>query len=145
MTDKDKTEASLAATEPKVLNPELVLWCAKKAVNPLIGYEPQFPGGCEWKIASEYGVVRTYHNGYKAGRPFNPLTSADDREALMLCLMRFDEGTLSSWSFHRTSGEWVAYQFHMGEHRGVYDESWPLLLLKAASAQSGIELYAGDK
>jgi len=72
-------------------------------------------------------------------REFDPFASPADREALMLALMDEKNGC---WLFHKVEGvpRGVGVKAN-GRLEVLKDESFPMLLLKAVSAVSGLPVY----
>jgi hypothetical protein len=118
--------------ETERLNPELVL-AAKRLIHPDEDYFLDNGRLC-------------YRAG--TGKPglssFSPLTSADDREALMLALMK--EG----WEF--SYNDWPKHERFVAKKKSYagggefcvhecINASFPVLLMKCVSAQTGIPMY----
>jgi hypothetical protein len=71
---------------------------------------------------------------------FDLQAHSEDREALMLALMKKENGW---WGFEETSNHNKDYRAKSGwgDIRSIFDQSFPLLLLKCVSAMKGIQMY----
>lgn len=108
----------------QTVNPELVKAAADIA-KPL-------PAGEEWRV-EENRVWYGFENSYYTNTEFNPLTSADDFKALLVCLM---DGKNGAWEFGKDEDG-----FYARGPKYFQDPSESLLLLKCVSAQTGIPMY----
>lgn len=111
--------------EPKVINPELLLECARMAVP-----------GKEW---IDFGGWIACEGAYDAGPEFNPLTNDADAMKLGEVLER-----VYGWYFHHSDDYgFVAYYWWDYDHHDAWlkAESSPMRYFKCVSAQTGIPLY----
>jgi hypothetical protein len=106
------------------LNPELILAAAKIA-------RPQY----NWLMREDRIEYDEYEEGMLACSVGFFVEYADEAHALMLALMKAGNGL---WSFG-SNHEDIYVAWRVGDH--LMDESFPLLLLKACAAQTGIEMY----
>jgi hypothetical protein len=122
----------------KTINPELMLRAAE-----LVSPEN------EWLVSCEGGEPSVFTNYFSNNRQyFDPRLYDKDLKFLMLALMKEHE-----WNFNYERDEYQAWREHskpimVGGMPGqeistelLSDESFPLLLLKAVSAMTGVPLY----
>jgi hypothetical protein len=117
-------------------NPKLMLKCAQKVRPKSI-----------WRISPQSNVVCRISNFSLSTITFDPLTSASDREALMLVLQekgwKFGSDYLfdSRGTISQTVVRYAKHEYYRGS---ISDESHAVLLVKCASEQWGIPLYVED-
>lgn len=125
--------------ETKVINPELVLECARMAYQK-----------ATWFISDRHGSVGTIitriddhedENEMPLFKPFDPLSYNSDAWALERALKNRENG---EWSFGKTIFSDTKHKANSPRHGSAYDESDTLLLLKCVSAMRSIPLYLED-